>query len=80
MIDRGAELSVKRQCELLVAIERPNQVWATDISYIPMAHRFLNLTAILHIFSRKVLAWRLCNTLKTVAGSTMCSSNGCSAR
>ena len=48
-----------------LAIERPNQVWATDISYIPMAQGFLYLTAILDIFSRKVLAWRLSNTLTT---------------
>ena len=48
-----------------VAIERPNQVWATDISYVPMAHGFLYLTAILDIASRKVLAWRLSNTLTT---------------
>ena len=48
-----------------LTIERPNQVWATDISYIPMAHGFLYLTAILDIFSRKVLAWRLSNTLTT---------------
>ena len=48
-----------------VAIERPNPVWATDISYVPMAHGFLYLTAILDIASRKVLAWRLSNTLTT---------------
>jgi putative transposase len=48
-----------------VAIDRPNQVWATDISYVPMAHGFLYLTAILDVFSRKVLAWRLSNTLTT---------------
>jgi putative transposase len=44
-------------------IERPNQVWAADISYIPMAHGFLFLVAILDIASRKVLAFRLSNTL-----------------
>jgi putative transposase len=44
-------------------IERPNQVWASDISYIPMAHGFLFLVAILDIASRKVLAFRLSNTL-----------------
>ncbi len=48
-----------------VTIERPNQVWATDISYLPMAHGFLYLAAILDIASRKVLAWRLSNTLTT---------------
>jgi len=48
-----------------VSIERPNQVWSTDITYIPMAHGFLYLTAILDVFSRKVLAWRLSNTLTT---------------
>jgi putative transposase len=44
-------------------IERPNQVWAADISYIPMAHGFLFLVAVLDIASRKVLAFRLSNTL-----------------
>jgi putative transposase len=41
-----------------LCIERPNQVWSTDITYLPMAHGFLYLVAILDIFSRKVLAWR----------------------
>jgi len=48
-----------------LSIEQPNQVWATDITYIPMAHGFLYLMAILDIASRKVLAWRLSNTLTT---------------
>jgi putative transposase len=46
-----------------LVIERPNQVWSTDITYLPMAHGFLYLTAILDVFSRKVLAWRLSNTM-----------------
>ena len=46
-----------------LAIERPNQVWASDISYLPMAHGFMYLVAILDVASRKVLAWRLSNTL-----------------
>ncbi len=44
-------------------ISRPNQVWSADITYLPMAHGFMYLTAILDVFSRKVLAWRLSNTL-----------------
>lgn len=40
-------------------IVRPNQVWATDISYIPMAKGFVYLVAIVDWFSRKVLAWRV---------------------
>ena len=44
-------------------ITRPNQVWATDITYIPMARGFLYLVAIMDWFSRCVLAWRLSNTL-----------------
>ena len=44
-------------------IDRPNQVWASDITYLPMAHGFLYLVAILDVFSRKVLAFRLSNTL-----------------
>ena len=44
-------------------IERPNQVWSTDLTYLPMAHGFMYLMAILDVASRKVLAWRLSNTL-----------------
>ena len=47
-----------------VAIERPNQVWAADITYLPMARGFLYLVAILDLASRKVLAWRLSNTME----------------
>jgi len=46
-----------------LSIERPNQVWATDITYIPMARGFLYLVAILDLYSRKVLSWRLSNTM-----------------
>ena len=46
-----------------LAIERPNQVWTSDITYLPMAHGFLYLAAILDVASRKVLAFRLSNTL-----------------
>jgi putative transposase len=46
-----------------VTIDRPNQVWASDITYLPMAHGFLYLVAILDVASRKVLSWRLSNTL-----------------
>jgi len=44
-------------------IERPNQVWAADITYIPMARGFLYLVAVIDWASRAVLAWRLSNTL-----------------
>lgn len=44
-------------------IMRPNQVWATDITYIPMARGFLYLVAIIDWYSRHVLSWRLSNTL-----------------
>ena len=44
-------------------ITRPNQVWATDITYIPMARGFLYLVAIMDWYSRYVLSWRLSNTL-----------------
>lgn len=46
-------------------IERANHVWATDITYIPMAKGFLYLVAILDWATRRVLAWRLSNTLTT---------------
>jgi len=44
-------------------INRPNQVWCTDICYIPMAKGFLYLVAIMDWHSRKVLSWRLSNTM-----------------
>ncbi len=46
-----------------VAIERVNQVWSTDITYIPMPKGFMYLTAVLDWHSRYVLSWRLSNTL-----------------
>ena len=44
---------------------RPNQVWAADITYIPMTRDFVYLCAVLDWASRRVLAWRLANTLTT---------------
>ena len=46
-------------------IERSNQVWASDICYIPMAKGFMYLTVIMDWYSRRVLAWRIANTLET---------------
>lgn len=46
-----------------LSIDRPNQVWAADITYIPMARGFLYLVAVMDWHSRKVLAWRLSNTM-----------------
>ncbi|MEJ2620730.1 MAG: IS3 family transposase, partial [Candidatus Thiodiazotropha sp.] len=48
-----------------LTINRPNQVWATDITYIPMARGFVYLVAIMDWFSRRVLFWRVFNTLDT---------------
>ncbi len=46
-------------------VTRPNQVWAMDITYIPMARGFVYLAAVVDWFSRKVLAWKLSITLET---------------
>lgn len=46
-----------------MTIDRPNQVWATDITYIPMARGHMYLVAIMDWATRKVLSWRLSNTL-----------------
>ena len=48
-----------------VRIDRQNQVWSTDITYIRMRHGFMYLTAIMDWYSRYVLSWRLSNTLDT---------------
>src|SRR5258706_13086500 len=48
-----------------VTIERPNHVWSTDITYIPMRGGFLYLVAVMDWFSRYVLSWELSNTMET---------------
>ena len=48
-----------------LTIERPNQVWCADITYIPVQGGFLYLVAIMDWASRRVLAWRLSNTMDT---------------
>ena len=48
-----------------MAITRPNQVWAMDITYIPMARGFVYLAAVVDWFSRRVLAWRLSITMES---------------
>ena len=48
-----------------LSITRPNQVWAMDITYIPMARGFVYLAAVVDWFSRRVLAWRVSITMDT---------------
>lgn len=48
-----------------VSIEKPNHAWASDITYIPLATGFAYLVAIIDLASRRVLAWRLANTMST---------------
>jgi putative transposase len=54
-----------------VRIERPDQVWSTDITDVPLASGFMYLAAIIDGFSRSVLAWRLSNTLDGSFGLEM---------
>src|ERR1043165_1262346 len=46
-----------------VKVERPDQVWSADITYVPMATGFMYLAAVIDWYSRYVVAWRLSNTL-----------------
>ncbi len=46
-----------------ISIDRPNQVWSTDITYIPLQEGFMYLVAIIDWYSRYVISWRLSNTL-----------------
>ena len=48
-----------------LTIDRPNQVWATDITYVPMAQGFMYLVAVMDWHSRKILSWRISNTLES---------------
>jgi len=45
-------------------IERPNQVWAADITYVPMSRGFMYLVAVMDWYSRKVVSWRVSNTME----------------
>ena len=49
-----------------VVVTKPNQVWSTDITYIRLAHGFVYLVAVIDWYSRKVLSWRISNTLDTM--------------
>jgi putative transposase len=44
-------------------IDKPNQVWAADITYLPMSRGFAYLVATIDVFSRKILVWKLSNAL-----------------
>lgn len=46
-------------------ITHPNQVWSTDITYVPMRHGFMYLLAVIDWYSRYVLSWKISNTLET---------------
>lgn len=48
-----------------LAITRPNQVWQTDITYIPMFRGFMYLAAIIDVYSRKIVGWSISNTMST---------------
>ena len=48
-----------------LVVDRPNQVWCADITYVPMAKGFVYLVAVMDWFSRRVLAWRLSITMET---------------
>ena len=50
-----------------LTIDRPNQVWCSDITYIPLQRGYLYLVAIMDWYSRKVLSWRLSNTLDSAS-------------
>jgi putative transposase len=51
-----------------LTVDRPDQVWCSDITYVPLSRGYLYLVAVMDWFSRHVLAWRLSNTLE----STFC--------
>ena len=59
------EAAIRPYLRSNLSTDRPNQVWASGISYLPMAHGFLYPVAISDVFSPKVLPFRLSNTLTT---------------
>lgn len=61
---RAAEHKIYPYLLRNVAIERPNHVWSTDITYIPLRGGYVYLTAVIDWYSRYVLSWRLSNSLE----------------
>lgn len=55
-------------------IERPNQVWAIDITYIPMRRGFMYLTAIIDVYSRYIVGWQVSNSLEKETQTTLLRS------
>ena len=47
-----------------LVIDRPNQVWATDITYIPMKKGFMYLSAVIDVYTRKVMNWSVSNSME----------------
>jgi putative transposase len=66
LTQRNAEHRIYPYLLRNLAVVRPNQVWASDITYVPMPAGFMYLTVILDWYSRYVLAWRVSNTLDGV--------------
>ena len=69
-IYRAARTTIRNKAEYVypyllrnLEIEKPNQVWQTDITYIPMAKGFMYLTAIIDVYSRKIMGWSLSNSM-----------------
>jgi len=60
---RGPEARIYPHLLRNVAIVRPDQVWSTDITYVPMPRGYVYLTAVLDWYSRYVLSWELSSTL-----------------
>ena len=69
-IYRAARTTIRNKAEYVypyllrnLEIEKSNQVWQTDITYIPMAKGFMYLTAIIDVYSRKIMGWSLSNSM-----------------
>lgn len=60
--EKKRDLSAMRKMDEFY-LDHPSKVWQTDISYIPMADGFIYLVAIIDVYSRAILAWKLAMTL-----------------
>jgi putative transposase len=60
---QGLKMFIKPYLLNGLSITRANQVWCTDITYIPMKHGFMYLTAIIDVYSRKIVGWGISNSL-----------------
>jgi putative transposase len=74
---QGLKMFIKPYLLSGLKITHRNQVWCTDITYIPMKHGFMYMTAIIDVYSRKIVGWRISNTSGSKGSGNLLNTTMC---